>query len=282
MASGYQGLDEPWDSRSTWSWGMLGSLVVHGLLVVAVLMAFCERPSKPRVVVPVETVTLVPFKPGPKGGGGGRPGPLTRPEPAPPKPAPAPAPPKPRVKPKEQPKLKPVPPEPEPTKAPVIPTPAPPAATTKAPPAPASAVSSQARTSPGSGGGSGTGQGGQGGGRGTGSGGGAGAGQGPGSGSGSALQGYLREIRRLLEQHKDYPSMARRRNIQGVVVLAFTISSGGQIESYQIRRSSGQDLLDTASKDTIRRVGKFPPFPAALNRQKLTVEVPLAFRLSND
>ena len=281
MASGYQGLDEPWDSRRTWSWGMLGSLVVHGLLVVAVLMAFCERPSKPRVVVPVETVTLVPFKPGPKGGGGGRPGPLTRPEPAPPKPAPAPAPPKPRVKPKEQPKLKPVPPEPEPTKAPVIPTPAPPAATTKASPAPASAVSSQARTSPGSGGGSGTGQGGQGGGRGTGSGGGMGPGRGPGSGGGSALQGYLKEVRRLLEKHKDYPQMARRRQLQGIVVLVFTISSGGHIESYRVGRASGHDLLDEAAKETIRRVGHFPPFPANLNRQKLTIEIPLAFRLSS-
>jgi protein TonB len=76
--------------------------------------------------------------------------------------------------------------------------------------------------------------------------------------------------------------MARSRNIQGVVVLVFTISSGGQIESYRISRPSGHDLLDEASKETIRRVGKFPPFPAPLNRQKLTIEVPLAFRLSNE
>ncbi len=85
-----------------------------------------------------------------------------------------------------------------------------------------------------------------------------------------------------MEKQKDYPLMARRRNIQGVVVLVFTIGSGGQIEGARISRSSGQDLLDEAAQNTLRRVGKFPPFPAELNRQKLTIEVPLAFRLSND
>jgi protein TonB len=281
MASSFQRLDEPWDYRGTCGWGWLASVLVHALIVAAVLISFHEKPSKPRVVVPVETVTLVPYKPGPKGGGG-RPGPITRPEPAPPKPAPAPTPPKPRAKPEPRPQPKRVPPLPEPTKTPVIPMPTPRASVTKAPPAPASTVTSQARSSQGSAGVSGTGQGGQGGGQGTGSGGGTGSGQGRGSGSGSALQGYLREVRRLLEKHKDYPWMARRRNIQGVVVMVFTITSGGQIESYRISRSSGQDLLDEASRETIRRVGKFPPFPNELNRQNLTIEIPLAFRLRQD
>jgi protein TonB len=279
MANGYQGVDEPWDSRGTWSWGLLGSVAVHALVLAAVLVAFQQRPPKPRVVVPVETVSLVPYRPGPHGGGG-HPGPVTRPEPAPPKPAPVP--PKPKVKPKPRPKPKRVLPPPTPTKAPTIPTPAPPAVTTKAPPAPASALTSRVRSSLGTGSVSGTGQGGRGGGRGTGSGGGIGSGQGRGSGSGSVLQGYLSQIRRLLEKHKEYPWMARRRNIQGVVVLVFSITSGGQIESYRISHSSGHDLLDEASRNTIRRVGKFPPFPAALNRQKLTIEIPLAFRLRQE
>jgi periplasmic protein TonB len=94
------------------------------------------------------------------------------------------------------------------------------------------------------------------------------------------LQDYLREVRKLLEKHKDYPWMARQRNIQGVVVIVFTISASGQIDTYRVSRSSGQDLLDSASRETIRRVGKFPPFPAELNRQKLTIEIPLAFRLA--
>jgi protein TonB len=85
-----------------------------------------------------------------------------------------------------------------------------------------------------------------------------------------------------LEKNKDYPTMARRRNIQGVVVVVFTIASGGQVESFRIKQTSGHDLLDEGAQNTLHRVKHFPPFPAALERQRLTVEVPLAFRLRND
>jgi protein TonB len=270
-----QGWNAPGKPRETWAWAVLGSLLVHGLVVAVMLAALQDKPAPRRVVVPVEAIALVPFKPGPAGGGGGRPGPVTRPEPVASKPAPVSPKPQPRVKPPPPPKVKLAPPPPEPTTGPVIPTPAPPPAITRAKPSDAAAAGCRAGV-PGSG------QGGQGGGRGTGSGGGIGPGQGQGSGPGSALQGYLREIRRLLEKHKDYPQMARRRNIQGVAVVVFTIAPGGQIVAARVSRSSGHDLLDEAAQHTIRRVGRFPPFPGELNRQQLAVEVPLVFRLSDD
>jgi len=274
---------EIWKPRGTWFWGVLGSVLIHGLIVAMVVAVFHEAPPKQKVVVPVETITLVPFKPGPAGGGGGRPGPVTRPDPVTHKPAPVPPKPQTRVKPPRPPKVKLAPPPtPEDTTAPVIPTPAIPPAPTRAKTSDTASANSRAGAPGASAAVSGTGQGGQGGGRGTGSGGGVGQGQGPGSGPGSALQGYLREIRRLLERHKDYPHMARRRNIQGVVVVVFSLGPGGQIMAARVSRSSGQDLLDEAAQNTVRRVGQFPPFPVELNRRQLTVEVPLSFRLSND
>jgi protein TonB len=279
MASCKQRWKGPVKPGETWFWAILGSLVVHGLIVAVMLAALQHRPLPRRVVVPVEAVTLVPFT-GPSGGGGGRPAPLTRPGPSTHKPAAPPVylPRKSRVKSKPRPKVKLAPP-PEPTKAPVIPTSAPPPAPTRAKPAPAAAATNRTGAPGAASRVAGRGQGGEGGGRGTGSGSGMGSGQGRGTGSGSALSGYLREIRRLLEKQKDYPWIARRRHLQGVVAVVFTIGSRGQIESARISRSSGHALLDRAAQNTIRRVGRFPPFPAALNRQKLTIEVPLAFRL---
>jgi protein TonB len=270
---GWNGSGKP---RETWAWAVLGSLVVHGLVVGMTLAVLQDKPRPRRVVVPVEAVTLVPFKTGPKGGGGGRPAPVSNPEAVPEKPA-VPPKAKPQVNQQRQPKAKLAPP-PEPTPAPVIPAPAPAPTVGKAQSTETMVGSSRVCT-PGV---AGTGQGGQGGGRGTGAGGGIGAGQGRGSGAGSALQGYLKEVRRLLEKQKDYPLMARRRQLQGVVVMVFTIAAGGEIESYRVSRSSGQDLLDEAAQTTIRRVGRFPPFPNDLNRQKLTIEIPLAFRLNTD
>jgi len=273
--------------RHIWTWAVAGSLLAHALIVAAILLVLTEKSAPRRVVVPIEAIALVPAPPGPKGGGGGQPAPVTQAQPVPPKRAPTP--PKPRVAPKPPPKVKPAPPPtPTPTAAPVIPTPAPPTAITRPQPASSAGATSQTKA-PGAGaGGSGSGPGGSGGGQGTGSGGGVGPGQGRGAGPGagggssSALQGYLRLVRQLLEKQKNYPAAARQRQIQGVVMVKFTILAGGQVGSFQISRSSGQDLLDEAAKNTIRRVGQFPPLPLDLNRQTLTVVVPLAFRLQID
>jgi len=265
---------EPWDSWRTSIWGVLISAVFHALIIVAVIVAFQERPSKPRVVVPIETVTLVPFKTGPKGGGGGRPAPVSKPEELAKKPAVLPKA-KPHVE-RQRDLMAKLAPPPEPTPAPIIPIPAAAPRVDKGK-ATETAVASSRAGAPGV---SGTGLGGQGGGRGTGSGGGVGSGQGLGSGAGSALQGYLREVRRLLEKHKDYPWMARRRNIQGVVVLKFTISMDGAIADHTIARSSGHEVLDDAAQETLHKVGRFPPLPIALGRSQLTIQVPLTFRLA--
>jgi protein TonB len=278
MECGYPEWRDAWRPQGTWTWGMLGSLMLHGLLLTGIVVVYQDRPPRPKVVVPVEAICLV--SPGPRRGGGGQPAPVTRPQPATQKPRVSP-PPKRRVKPKPRPQVRPAPP-PEPTKAPVIPTPAPAPAITQAKPLLTATAGSRTCPPGARVGASGTGRGGRGGGPGSGSGSGVGSGQGQGVGSGSALQGYLHTIRQLLEKQKDYPRMARRRNMQGVVVVMFTVAAGGQIESATVSRSSGHDLLDEGARNTIKRVGRFPPFPAELHRQKLTIKIPLAFRLTRD
>ncbi|AEB08240.1 energy transducer TonB [Desulfobacca acetoxidans] len=279
MECHYQEWISTWKTKDNWTWAILGSLLVHGLLVAGMLTSFMSHPAKKCVVVPVEAIALVP---GPKGGGGGRPAAATRPEAVPPKPSPVCPPARPQVKPKTVLKTRLAPPPPEPTMAPVIPTPASPPAITRGKSSPATVAACQAGSSGAAVGSSVSGQGGRGTGAGGGVGPGRGRGSGPGSGPGSALQGYLREIRRLLEKQKEYPLMARRRNIQGMVVVMFTIASGGQVDASQVSRSSGHDLLDEAARNTVRRVGRFPPIPVDLKRQKLTVAVPLAFCLNNE
>jgi protein TonB len=53
-------------------------------------------------------------------------------------------------------------------------------------------------------------------------------------------------------------------------------------ESSGVLESTSGATEQRAARQTIRRVGKFPPFPAELNRQQLTIEVPLAFRFKTD
>lgn len=275
-------------SKAIWLWALVGSLAIHVSLMAVALAWKGQLPSKPKRVVPVEAITLTQALPGSTGGGGGLPKPAAAASPQP-KPAPPPVV-KPKPKPKPEPRrvVKPKPqvrktvhkpekveaPEPPPSLA--LPRPTSPATASASGRATASlgrsTGSTRGRGGPGSGSGAGSS---------SGSGSGSGVGQGPGPGAGSLLQGYLRQVRGLLERQKKYPRMAQRLNMQGVVLLQFTIAADGCIQATRLCRTSGHDLLDEAAQETVRRVGRFPPLPSGLGRQKLAVQIPLAFRLTN-
>jgi protein TonB len=275
--------------RAIWLWALVVSLAVHFALVAAALCWKTELPPKARKVVPVEAITLTKVVcPGPSGGGGGHMAPAAQALPPAPQPVQA-TKPKPKPKPKpvvrkpvEKPEYREEIPDIPPPPALSIPKPAPkpaskPAYSSSSLPSGSTTASTGRYCSSGAGAGSGD----NGIGRGRGSGSGAGPGRGPGSGSGSLLQGYLRQIRSLLEHQKTYPVMAQRLNIQGVAVLQFTIAADGRLMATSLCKSSGNDILDKAARETVRKVGRFPPLPAALGRQQLTVEIPLAYRLRN-
>lgn len=260
-----------WESArgwKSWSAAILASVALHGLILVGALSWSLELP-RPRRVVPVEAICLTTGS-GHAGGGAGRVSdvkPQVTPQPPPPKPQP--------VKKKPKPALV----KPAPVPQPIEPPPslAMPRPSTPAPVRPGRS----AAVSPGSGAGSGQGAGrGSGPGSGTGTGSGPETDPGPGSGAGIALKSYLAEVRRLLEQHKTYPWMARRQHREGVVVLKFTIGQEGEIAGHTITRSSGHEVLDGAAAEALQKVGRFPPLPIALGRSLLTIQVPLAFRLN--
>ena len=65
-------------------------------------------------------------------------------------------------------------------------------------------------------------------------------------------------VRTHLEQFKYYPASARRRQITGVVEVAFVLGSGGHAGMVKILKGSGYSLLDDAALETVRRADPFP------------------------
>ncbi len=261
------------------SWGLaaLISLTIHALLLWAILMLPAMSAPKKKVVQ-VEAITLAAITPKPEGGGGGQAGPPPPSQELPKPPPPKPPPPKPEVKPKPKPVVKPQPePEPIPERL-ALPRPAPIVAPTPSRPTASPTSSSSSAYGHGSGIGMGTGTG-SGYGTGSGTGSGSGSGTGSGAGAGTALQGYLAKVRSLLEKNKIYPQQARSRNEQGTVVIRFTIGADGSIAGISLSSSSGSTILDQAAQETVHKVGRFPPIPAEVKKNSLTVQVPLAYRL---
>ena len=75
-----------------------------------------------------------------------------------------------------------------------------------------------------------------------------------------------------IEKVKTYPRLARQNGIEGVVRLRFRVRPQGEVERVEIVKSSGSDLLDSASVKTVYRAGPMPYVNG-------WVEVPIAYVL---
>ena len=83
-----------------------------------------------------------------------------------------------------------------------------------------------------------------------------------------------------LARNKTYPDVARRRGSEGVVVLQFTADRTGNVFGIVRMSSSGDQVLDAAAEDMLRRA-TLPPFPASMPQDKVKVTVPIRYQLRN-
>ena len=75
-----------------------------------------------------------------------------------------------------------------------------------------------------------------------------------------------------IERVKSYPRLARERGIQGVVHVRFRLRPRGEVDRVEIVKSSGSEILDTYSVQTVYRAGPMPYVNG-------WVEVPIAYVL---
>jgi protein TonB len=76
--------------------------------------------------------------------------------------------------------------------------------------------------------------------------------------SSGELDSVLLSIIRKIEAAKHYPRMARKMGIEGKAVVRFKMRSEGQVEAVELVDSSGSEILDNASVETVRAAAPFP------------------------
>lgn len=103
-----------------------------------------------------------------------------------------------------------------------------------------------------------------------------------GAGDAEAEASYLAELTDWLARHKRYPRAARRRNLQGVAELSFTVTRSGDVTAYEITGSSGYAILDREVTAMLERAQPLPVFPAGLRRASLEIVIPVRFELTAD
>ena len=78
------------------------------------------------------------------------------------------------------------------------------------------------------------------------------------SSTGGFSVGQWQQLYSAIEQAKTYPRLARERGIEGTVLVRFKVLQTGAIEKVDIVKSSGSDILDTASVRTVYRAAPMP------------------------
>ncbi|MFO7604797.1 MAG: energy transducer TonB [Desulfurivibrionaceae bacterium] len=98
--------------------------------------------------------------------------------------------------------------------------------------------------------------------------------------AGAPAQTPIRLARPLYRKNPppEYPSLARRRHLQGTVVLEVSVSAEGTVEELMVEESSGHKVLDRAA---LRAVGDwlFEPGRRGGERIAMRVMVPVRFDL---
>lgn len=93
---------------------------------------------------------------------------------------------------------------------------------------------------------------------------------------------YFALISAHLNRRKTYPVEARQARQQGVVVVRFTVDRNGGVSNVAIKRSSGHDLLDQATLALLAKVAPLPSMPASMQRDSVTLSLPIDYSLKTN
>ena len=106
-------------------------------------------------------------------------------------------------------------------------------------------------------------------------------GNGSGAGGGCLDPYWMAAVTGRVRQFFYYPPAALARRTTGVVTIRFGVRRNGQIDRLEIGKSSGDDGLDQAALDILRKAQPLPPIPARMQRERVDGELPVNFGVRN-
>lgn len=88
---------------------------------------------------------------------------------------------------------------------------------------------------------------------------------------------WQKDIVVRISKAKRYPDLARKRKIEGEVMVRFTLDRYGKITARSVEKSSGWPVLDEAALKVFDDMEKLPTPPAHLQGSEFTLMVPLRY-----
>jgi periplasmic protein TonB len=82
-----------------------------------------------------------------------------------------------------------------------------------------------------------------------------------------------------MNRHKRYPMIAQRRGLEGIGSLRVRIDRSGRVLERTVVSSTGEQLLDQAALDMVRRASPFPAVPSEYAGESFEFVAPIQYRL---
>ena len=101
----------------------------------------------------------------------------------------------------------------------------------------------------------------------------------PAASSPAAAANWQSRLLAHLTRFKRYPPAAQMRREQGVALLRFNMTPGGEVLSFRLERCSGHAALDQETLELIRRAQPLPALPPEMRQQPIELVVPLRYEL---
>lgn len=94
---------------------------------------------------------------------------------------------------------------------------------------------------------------------------------------------YVEDWRLKIEKlgEANYPQAAREQKIYGSLLLIVSIKSNGTIGGIEIRRSSGNKILDEAAKNIVRMGAPYPAFPPEIAKDTDVIDISRTWRFTS-
>ncbi|HPM46013.1 MAG TPA: TonB family protein [bacterium] len=95
------------------------------------------------------------------------------------------------------------------------------------------------------------------------------------------LSEYTKKVNTEIARNKIYPSFAQRYNIEGVVKISFLIDTDGTFKEIKITKSSGQEILDEAAFESVKKSSGRIKKPVEIGHLKIKRNIIIRYELTN-
>ena len=86
-------------------------------------------------------------------------------------------------------------------------------------------------------------------------------------------------IKEKILRNLNYPIIAKKNNLDGVVFLRLKVAKSGNLISLDIFKSSGSEILDKAAKKAATDANKFPVAPKEIKGNNFVFRLPVRFQI---